>query len=93
MHCSSLVFIFSIICKRNMALGTNLEAAIESYSTKVGIEPAAISKKELFVTLCDCLNELHIRCCRSPRSACGFKFSFCINNKIKKLYLYFFYFP
>ena len=76
-----------------MALGTNLEAAIESYSTKVGIEPAAISKKELFVTLCDCLNELHIRCCRSPRSACGFKFSFCIDNKIKKLYLYFFYFP
>ena len=70
-----------------MALDTDVEAAIESYSTNVGIEPAAISKKELFVTLCDCLNELHIRCCRSPRSACGLKFSFYINNKIKKNFI------
>ena len=49
-----------------MALGTSVEAAIETYSAKVGLGSTAISKMELFVTLHDCHKELYLRCCRGP---------------------------
>ena len=98
MHCSDFVFIISTICKGKMALGTSVEAAIDKYSAKVGLGSPAISKMELFVTLYDCHKELHLRCCRGPWSARGYKFSFCIDHHVnfpclqKKLCHYFFYF-
>ena len=98
MHCSDFVFIISTICKGKMALGTSVEAAIETYSAKVGLGSPAISKMELFVTLYDCHKELHFRCCRCPWSASRYKFSFCIDHHVnfpclqKTLPLFFYFF-
>ena len=80
-----------------MALGTSVKAVIEKHSAKVGLGFPAISKMELFVTLYDCDKEPHLRCCRGPWSARGYKFSFCIDHHInfpclqKKLCHCFFY--
>ena len=103
MHCSDFVFIISTICKWKMALGTSVEAAIEKYSAKVGLGFPAISKMELFVTLTlyDCHKELHLRCCRGPWSARGYKLSFyidhhvnfpCLQKKITTFFFFFFFF-
>ena len=37
MHYSDFVFIISTIYKEKMALGTSVEAAIETYTSKVGL--------------------------------------------------------
>ena len=49
-----------------MALGKSVAAALEKYSTKVGLGSPAISKTELFVTSHDCHKKLRLRCCRDP---------------------------
>ena len=97
MHCSDFVFIISTISKGKMSLVKSVEAAIEKYSAKVNLGSSEISKMELFVTLYDCHKELHLRCCRGPWSARGYKLSFCIDQHVKfpclqkKLCHYFFY--